>query len=144
MQNSKEESTMETISSTWLFINRFSTVSLTLGMNRRYFKDKVMIITGASSGIGLASAKLFASCGAKLALAARSADKLRSGRKVGRQTPVSGGRTLIGDGSHLREDGRFCGGGLQEPDRKDGREIRQDRHTGEQCGTVHESHVPGS
>ena len=47
-------------------------------MNRRYFKDKVMIITGASSGIGLASAKLFASCGAKLALAARSADKLRS------------------------------------------------------------------
>ena len=35
-----------------------------------------MIITGASSGIGLASAKLFASCGAKLALAARSSDKL--------------------------------------------------------------------
>ena len=45
-------------------------------MNRKYFKDKVMIITGASSGIGLASAKLFASCGAKLALAARSSDKL--------------------------------------------------------------------
>ncbi len=43
-----------------------------------FFKDKVMIITGASSGIGLASAKLFASLGAKLVLAARSEDKLRS------------------------------------------------------------------
>lgn len=46
-------------------------------MKRDYFKDKVMIITGASSGIGLASAKLFASLGAKLALAARSEDKLK-------------------------------------------------------------------
>ena len=45
-------------------------------MNSKFFKDKVMIITGASSGIGLASAKLFASFGAKLSLAARSADKL--------------------------------------------------------------------
>ena len=45
-------------------------------MKRDYFKDKVMIITGASSGIGLASAKLFASLGAKLVLAARSQDKL--------------------------------------------------------------------
>ena len=47
-------------------------------MKRDYFKDKVMIITGASSGIGLASAKLFASLGAKLALAARSEDKLQA------------------------------------------------------------------
>lgn len=39
-------------------------------------KDKVVIITGASSGIGLASAKAFAKVGAKLALAARSIDKL--------------------------------------------------------------------
>lgn len=48
-------------------------------MDRKiYFKDKVMIITGASSGIGLASAKLFASLGARLVLAARSVDKLES------------------------------------------------------------------
>lgn len=45
---------------------------------RDYFKGKVIIITGASSGIGLASAKLFASYGAKLSLAARSMEKLKS------------------------------------------------------------------
>lgn len=43
-----------------------------------YFKDKVIIITGASSGIGLATARLFASMGAKLSLAARSIDRLES------------------------------------------------------------------
>lgn len=45
-------------------------------MNTAFFKDKVIIITGASSGIGLASAKLFGSCGAKVVMAARSLDKL--------------------------------------------------------------------
>ena len=39
-------------------------------------EDKVVIITGASSGIGAASAKLFAREGAKLVLAARSEDRL--------------------------------------------------------------------
>lgn len=43
-----------------------------------YFKDKVIIITGASSGIGLATARLFADMGAKLSLAARSIDRLES------------------------------------------------------------------
>lgn len=49
-------------------------------MNRKsqFFKDKVMIITGASSGIGLASVRLFASYGAKLVMAARSIDKLEA------------------------------------------------------------------
>ncbi|MCD8313452.1 MAG: SDR family oxidoreductase [Bacteroidales bacterium] len=46
--------------------------------NRKYFRGKVMIITGASSGIGLASARLFASLGARLSLAARHLDKLQS------------------------------------------------------------------
>lgn len=41
------------------------------------FTDKVVIITGASSGIGLASAYQFAAEGAKVVLAARSEDKLK-------------------------------------------------------------------
>ena len=41
------------------------------------FDNKVVIITGASSGIGLAAARQFASEGANVVLAARSADKLQ-------------------------------------------------------------------
>lgn len=41
-----------------------------------YFKDKIIIITGASSGIGLASAMLFLERGARVVLAARSISKL--------------------------------------------------------------------
>ncbi len=40
-------------------------------------KDKVVIITGASSGIGEATAKLLASRGAKVVLGARREDKLK-------------------------------------------------------------------
>lgn len=47
-------------------------------MDSGFFKGKVIIITGASSGIGLASARLFSSYGASLVLAARSIDKLRA------------------------------------------------------------------
>ena len=39
-------------------------------------RDKVIIVTGASSGIGLASARQFGSEGAKVVMAARSYDKL--------------------------------------------------------------------
>jgi len=41
-------------------------------------QNKVVIITGASEGIGEATAKLFATQGAKVVLAARSADKLNA------------------------------------------------------------------
>lgn len=41
-----------------------------------FFKDKVVVITGASSGIGLAAAREFAKEGAKVVLAARRIDKL--------------------------------------------------------------------
>ena len=43
-----------------------------------FYKDKVIIVTGASSGIGLASVKHFAALGAKVILAARSIDKLEA------------------------------------------------------------------
>ena len=43
---------------------------------KRYFDGKVVIVTGASSGIGLASARLFGSLGAKVVMAARSIDKM--------------------------------------------------------------------
>jgi len=42
------------------------------------FKNKVVIVTGASSGIGRATALEFARHGSKVVLAARSADKLLS------------------------------------------------------------------
>ena len=41
-----------------------------------FYKDKVVIVTGASSGIGLASVRNFASLGAKIVLASRSIEKL--------------------------------------------------------------------
>lgn len=46
--------------------------------NQQYFKDKVIVVTGASSGIGLAAAKLFGSFGAKVVMAARSLEKMEA------------------------------------------------------------------
>src|SRR3954470_1597317 len=43
----------------------------------KMIKDKVVIITGASSGIGEATAKLLASKGAKVVLGARREDRLK-------------------------------------------------------------------
>lgn len=42
-------------------------------------RGKVAMITGASSGIGLATAEALARAGARVALVARSADKLQRG-----------------------------------------------------------------
>lgn len=47
-------------------------------MNMKSLKDKVIIVTGASSGIGEAMARLYAAHGAKVVLCARSEDKLKA------------------------------------------------------------------
>ncbi|MGH6959824.1 MAG: SDR family NAD(P)-dependent oxidoreductase, partial [Dongiaceae bacterium] len=39
-------------------------------------KDRVAVVTGASQGIGRATAELLAECGARVVLAARNAEKL--------------------------------------------------------------------
>ncbi|MCZ6671800.1 MAG: SDR family NAD(P)-dependent oxidoreductase [Verrucomicrobia bacterium] len=56
-----------------------------------YLENQVSVITGASSGIGAAIAKAFAREGAKVVLAARSADKLES---VAAEITASGGIAL--------------------------------------------------
>ena len=71
--------------------------------NSTYFKDKVAIVTGASSGIGLATATLLAKYQAKVVLAARSDDKLEElSRELSKQTEVLSVRTDVS----VREDCR--------------------------------------
>ncbi len=47
-------------------------------MNATSFKDKVVVITGASAGVGAACARLFASLGSKLVLVARGEEALNT------------------------------------------------------------------
>jgi len=54
-------------------------------------KDKVVIITGASSGIGEATAKLLASQGAKVVLGARRTDKLK---RIADEITQNGGQAV--------------------------------------------------
>jgi len=55
-------------------------------------KDKVVLITGASAGIGLATARRLATAGAKVALAARSTDKLT---QLAEELPQDGHAALV-------------------------------------------------
>src|SRR3989304_9394367 len=55
-------------------------------------KDEVVVVTGASRGIGRASAVAFAGEGARIALAARSKAELE---ETERQVTAAGGRCLV-------------------------------------------------
>jgi short-subunit dehydrogenase len=61
------------------------------GMNMD-IAGKIVLITGASEGIGMETAKAFASRGAKVALAARSEEKLEG---VAREIRERGGEALV-------------------------------------------------
>lgn len=57
-------------------------------------RDKVVIITGASSGIGEATARLLASQGAKVVLGARRADRLK---RIADEIVAAGGQAVYQD-----------------------------------------------
>jgi short-subunit dehydrogenase len=59
--------------------------------SRKFLNDKVVIVTGASSGIGRACAEEFARHGARLVLAARSIEKLK---QVEYEIRHTGGRAI--------------------------------------------------
>ena len=67
-----------------------------MGVKLKKIEDQVIVITGASSGIGLATAKMAAARGARVVLAARDADGLSSARV---EIEGAGGRaiTVIAD-----------------------------------------------
>ena len=66
-------------------------------------KDKVVIITGASSGIGEATAKLLASKGAKVVLGARREDKLEADRRRDREGRRPGRLPGVGRDQAVRQ-----------------------------------------
>ncbi|MRR19262.1 SDR family oxidoreductase [bacterium] len=70
-------------------------------MRRNIFKDKVVIVTGASSGIGRATAIEFARNGSRVVIAARSADRLQTLEK---EITALGAETLACVTDVSRED----------------------------------------
>jgi len=63
-------------------------------------EDKTIIITGASSGIGEAAARLFASHGARLVIGARRRERLEA---VAADIGKAGGRAVVVDGDVAEE-----------------------------------------
>ncbi len=59
---------------------------------KRQFKDKVVVITGASAGVGRATAIAFARAGANVALLARGEEGLQSAQ---REIALNGGGTVL-------------------------------------------------
>ena len=71
-------------------------------------KDKVVVIAGASSGIGEATAKLLAGKGAKVVLAARREEKLKS---LAEEIQAAGGQAVcrVTDVTVADDNAEFAG-----------------------------------
>ena len=72
------------------------------------FTDKVAIVTGAASGIGLATAKRLGSEGARVVIADLDADKSRPRRR--NEVRAAGAPDAVGDGVRClgRRSSRSC------------------------------------
>ena len=78
-----------------------------MGVKLKRIEDQVVVITGASSGIGLATAKMAAQLGARVVLAARDPEGLASARV---EIEGSGGRaiTVMADVASLDDVGMIA------------------------------------
>jgi len=76
-------------------------------------KDKVVIVTGGSSGIGKATALKLAEAGAKVVLAARTLDKLE---EAGKEIEAKGGKAYLYtvDIADMEDCDRFCAKVLED------------------------------
>lgn len=84
-----------------------------------YLNDKVVLITGASSGIGRAAAKAFAAQGAKLVLVARRAEPLNAVKAELEATYGTSVLMLPGDVTDARDQARIVETTLKEMGRID-------------------------
>jgi NADP-dependent 3-hydroxy acid dehydrogenase YdfG len=66
--------------------------------------DQVVVITGASSGIGLVTARMAAAAGARVVLVARNEDALRS---LTEEIQGQGGRAASSGADRARRPGAF-------------------------------------